>query len=74
VLKQQDQNILKVKSRVTVQTHKFRIKIPRSVKLAIEIDTETRTDLWHRAMEKEMKNNATAFEVLDDKNYLSHDL
>jgi len=65
VLKLRDRSILKVKKRFIVRTHKFGIEIPRSTKRALEIDRESGTDLWRKAIEKEMKNNSSAFEILD---------
>jgi hypothetical protein len=57
---------MKVKSRKHVlRTHKFGIEIPRTIKRALEIDAETGTDFWRKAIEKEMKNNATAFDILE---------
>jgi Reverse transcriptase (RNA-dependent DNA polymerase) len=47
-----------------LRTHKFGIEVPKTVKRAIEIDTETGTDFWRMAIEKEMKNNKSAFEIL----------
>ena len=64
VLRQRDRNIMKVKSRFVVRTHKFGIEIPRSIKRALQIDEETKTDFWRKAIEKEMKNCFMAFEIL----------
>ena len=35
-------------------THKFGIKLPHSVKEALEIDQATGTDFWRKALNKEM--------------------
>jgi hypothetical protein len=56
VLRQRDRNIMKVKSCYHVRTHKFGIEIPKTVKHALEIDSETGTDFWRRAIERETKN------------------
>ena len=65
-LRQRDRNVLKMKSRKYIlRTHKFGIEIPKSIKRALQIDKETKTDFWRKAIEKEMKNNATAFEIKD---------
>jgi hypothetical protein len=46
-------------------THKFGIHLPHSVKQALQIDEETGTDLWCRAIENEMKNVRPAFKHWD---------
>jgi O-acetylhomoserine/O-acetylserine sulfhydrylase-like pyridoxal-dependent enzyme len=66
VLRQRDHNIIKVKSLYHVRTHKFGIEIPKTVKRALEIDSETGTDFWRRAIEKETKNVFAAFQILVD--------
>ena len=65
-LRQRDRNVLKMKSRKYIlRTHKFGIEVPKTTKRALEIDRETGTDFWRKAIEKEMKNNASAFELLE---------
>ena len=56
VLRCRNRIISKVKSRYWKTTHKFGIRLPRSIQQALQIDEETGTDLWHQAIEKEMKN------------------
>jgi hypothetical protein len=56
VLRRRNQIISKVKSRYWKTSHKFGIQLPHSVQQALQIDKETGTDLWWRAIEKEMKN------------------
>jgi hypothetical protein len=56
VLRRRNRIISKVKSKYWKTTHKFGIRLPHSVKQALQIDEETGTDLWRRAIEKEMKN------------------
>jgi hypothetical protein len=46
----------KFKSKYWKTTHKFGIRLPRSVQQALQIDEEMGTDLWHQAIEKEVKN------------------
>jgi len=46
------------------QAHKFGIRLPKTVEEALEIDQDMGTTLWHDAVQKEMKNNANAFEFL----------
>lgn len=47
-------------------THKFGIRIPKTADEALQIDRETGTDYWAKAIEKEMKNVRVAFDVRDD--------
>ena len=56
VLRHCNRIISKVKSRYWKTSHKFGIRLPHSVQQALQIDEETGTDLWRRAIEKEMKN------------------
>ena len=54
--------ISKIKSKYWVRSHKYGIKLPKSVKEAIEIDNENGNSLWFDALMKEMKNVRCAFE------------
>jgi hypothetical protein len=54
VFRRRNRIISKVKSRYWKTTHKFGIRLPRSVQQALQIDEETGTDLWRQAIEKEM--------------------
>jgi hypothetical protein len=65
VLRRRNRIISKVKSRYWKTTHKFGIRLPHSVQQALTIDEETGTDLWRRAIEREMKNVRPAFERWD---------
>ena len=67
VLRKRNRILAKVKSRYWKTTHKFGIRIPKTVKEALEIDAQNGNDLWRRAIEKEMgKINAMgAFEQWD---------
>ena len=63
-IKQSDRNVFKLKTRRLIQrTHKFGIEVPRTIKRALEIDKETGTDFWYKAIGKEMTNNSLAFEI-----------
>jgi hypothetical protein len=62
VLKKRDRIIRKVKSRYWARTHKYGIVLPKSVEEALRVDKETGTDLWQKAIEKEMKTIDCAFE------------
>jgi hypothetical protein len=65
-LKQRDRLIMKVKTRYLRRTHKFGIEVPKTVMRALEIDRETETDFWRKAIEKEMKSVNPAFDILED--------
>ena len=69
VLRKCDRMIAKVRSHYWKRTHKFGVLIPKSVKEALILDDKTGTDLWQKAIEKEMKNVMPAFTFLeqDDK-------
>ena len=54
MIKRQNQIISKVKLRYWKTTHKFGICLPKSVEEALEIDRVTNTDLWCKAINKEM--------------------
>jgi hypothetical protein len=49
-----------MKTRYARKTHKDGIQLLKSIKEAYELDKESRTDYWHRAIVKEMTNNASA--------------
>jgi hypothetical protein len=55
-----------VKTRYMKKTHKYGIRLPKTVAEAYQIDQETGTDFWHQAIMKEMKNNAVAFQFLEE--------
>ena len=65
-LRRRDRVIGKAKTRYWRRTHKYGIRLPKSVKEALEIDRETGTDYWQKAIEKEMRNVRVAFEFDDD--------
>jgi hypothetical protein len=46
-------------------THKFGIKVPKTVQEALAIDEETGTDFWRRAIEKEMRKVRVAWKPKD---------
>ena len=66
VLKKKDRIIAKVKSKYWQRTHKFGIRIPKSVQEARELDRLNGDTLWWDAICKEMKNIRIAFEEYDD--------
>ena len=65
VLKKKNRIISKVKSKYWVRTHKFGLKIPKTVEEAIKIDKENDNRLWWEAICKEMKDVRIAFEVFE---------
>jgi len=65
-LKRRDRIIKAVKSRYIKRTHKYGIPLPKTVQEAYDLDRESGTDYWHKAIIKEMTNNAIAFKFLDD--------
>ena len=66
VLRRRERIISKVKSRYHKRTHKFGIQVPKTVKEALQLDSDTGTDLWRKAIEKEMKAVQPAFKFLDN--------
>ena len=62
VLRKWNRIVAKVKSKYWICTHKFGLKVPKSVTEAIAIDCENRDTFWWEAIFKEMKNVRTAFE------------
>ncbi len=62
-LKKRNRVIAKVKSKYWVQTHKFGIKIPKTVDKARKLDAENGNTFWWDAIMKEMKNVRPAFEA-----------
>ena len=61
-LKKRNQTIAKVKAKYWLKTHKFRIKVPKSMKQAIESNRENVNKLWWDAVCKDMKSVCPAFE------------
>ena len=65
VLKKKHHIISKVKSKYWTRTHKFGIKMPKTVEEAIKLDQENGDSLWWDAILKEMKNVRIAFDIYD---------
>jgi hypothetical protein len=55
-----------VKKKYWRTTHKFGCKLPHSVEEALEIDRQTGTDHWQRALNKEMSKVKVAWNAHDD--------
>jgi len=62
IVKRKNRIVSKIKTKYWRTSHKFGIEIPKSVEHALQIDRETGTDHWRRAIEKEMKNVRIAFQ------------
>ena len=66
VLRKRDRIVSKIKSKYWRTTHKFGIWLPKTVAEALQIDKETGTDFWRKAIEKELRKVKIAWEVRDD--------
>ena len=55
--------IISKMQRYWVKTYKYGIRVPNTVKEAVDIDQENGDTLWWGAIMQEMKNVRTAFEV-----------
>ena len=66
VMRRRNRIISKLKSRYWKTTHKFGIRVPKSVEEAYKIDAETGTDLWTESIKKEMGKVRVAFERWDE--------
>jgi hypothetical protein len=64
-LRKRQRIIGKIKSRYWVTTHKFGIRLPKTVDEALKLDKETGTTFWTDALAKEMKNVRPAFKAWD---------
>ena len=67
VLKKRNWIISKVKSKYWLRTHKIRIRIPKTIGEACQLDRENGDNLWWETICKEMKNVRPAFEVFEGK-------
>lgn len=65
VTKKRDAIISRVKSRYWKTTHKFGIRLPKTVQEAFELDRYNNNNLWRKSIEKEMTKAKVAFERLD---------
>ena len=65
VLRKKKRIVAKVKSKYWTRTHKFGLKLPKTVEEAIAIDRENNNNLWWDAICKEMKEVRIAFEVYE---------
>ena len=65
VLKKRKRMISKIKLKYWTRTHKFGIRIPKSVEKAKQLDKENGDTLWWDSICLEMKNIRVAFEEYD---------
>ncbi len=65
ILKKQKRILQKVKTKYWARTHKYGVRIPKSIKEATEIDKENGNTLWRDAVRLEMKNVRVAFEEFE---------
>ena len=71
VIKKKQRIISKIKSKYWDRTHKFGIKIPKSIDEALRFDIENNNNYWRDAINKEMTNAIIAFQPYhDDTNKL----
>ena len=65
VMKKRNRILAKVKSKYWLRSHKFGIRIPKSVEEAKRVDDLNGNTLWWDAICKEMRNVRPAFEVFE---------
>ena len=65
MLKKRERILSKIKSKYWQRTHKYGIRIPKTVREALEIEKANGNHLWWEALMKEMKNVRPAFEVFE---------
>jgi hypothetical protein len=65
-LKKRDAIISAVNKRYWKRTHKYGIRVPKSVEEAYEIDKENGDNRWAESIQKEMNDVYVAFHILDD--------
>ena len=65
MLQKRDPFVSALRTRMSQTKHKYRIKIPTSVKHAKKLDRKEGNDFWMKALAKEMFNVGVAFEILE---------
>jgi hypothetical protein len=65
-LKKRDSIISAVTKRSWTPTHKYGIRLPRSVKEAFDIDRDNGDNRWAESIQKEMNNVRVAFHILEE--------
>jgi hypothetical protein len=61
-MKKRDRIVKKLKAKYWRTTHKFGIRMPKTVEEALRIDNENGNDYWEKAIKKEMSKAKVAFE------------
>jgi hypothetical protein len=65
VMNKRKRFLKRVKSKYWERTHKYGIRIPKSIEEALEIDRENGNKLWEDSIKLEMLNNRVAFELYE---------
>ena len=64
-LRKRDAILAAVRLRARKRTHKYGIELPYTAEEALELDKKNGNDFWEKAIAKEMRNNAIAFQILE---------
>jgi hypothetical protein len=54
-----------IKQRVKKTTHKYGVRVPKTLREAYNLDEENKNTVWRDAVKKEMENVSAAFDILD---------
>jgi len=65
-LRKRTQIIRSVKQRVKIKHEKYGFRIPKNMLEAYRVDTENGNTMWRDVINREMRNVAVAFEILED--------
>ena len=65
-IKKRNRIINKAKTKYWRTTHKYGVRVPTSVEEALQIDRETGTDYWEKAINKEMKKAKVAYSEVNE--------
>ena len=65
-LKNQNRIISKVKAKYWRTTHKYGVRLPKTVDKALKIDRDMGTQFWENALNKEMKKAKVAYTKVDE--------
>ena len=66
VLKKRNHFISKLKTTVKNKQLKYGLKVPKSVKEALQIDKDNNNSFWSEAINKELRNVIVAFQLLEE--------
>lgn len=55
-----------MKNRIKLTTHKYGIRVPKTVEEAYQLDEDNGNTYWRDAIKKEMTNVSIAFDILED--------